>query len=137
MKTNTNNTASDNRRKSNPADPVKGAENEKMRELNVIIHEIERAEMDASKEIDPDFITVNSLVEIIDLDHDKMMTVRLVNPTDVDIRKGRISVLSPLGRALVGNQVGNIVRFIAPMGEKQVRITNIVNQPVASEVLAD
>lgn len=137
MKTNTSNTASDNRRKSNPADPVKGAENGKMRELNGIIQEIERAEMDALQEIDSDFVTVNSLVEIMDLEYDKRMTLKLVNPTDVDIRKGRISLLSPLGSALVGHQVGNIVKFKAPLGEKQVRITNIVNQPVAREVLAD
>lgn len=137
MKTNTSNTASENRRKSNPADPVTGAENEEMVNLKVLIEKVEKSVNNAPKDIEPDLVTVNSLVEILDLDLDKVMTVKLVNPTDVDIRKGRISLLSPLGSALVGNQVGNIVRFNAPMGEKKVRISTIINQPVANGVLAD
>lgn len=137
MKTNTSNTASENRRKSNPADPVTGAENEEMVNLKVLIEKVEKSVNNAPKDIEPDLVTVNSLVEILDLDLDKVMTVKLVNPTDVDIRKGRISLLSPLGSALVGNQVGNIVRFNAPMGEKKVRINTIINQPVANGVLAD
>lgn len=137
MKTNTSNTTSDRRRKSNPADPVTGAENEEMVNLKVLIEKIEKSGNNAPKDIKPDLVTVNSLVEIFDLDLDKTMSVKLVNPPDVDIRKGRISLLSPLGSALIGNQVGNIVRFKAPMGEKKVRIKNIIQQPVANGVFAD
>lgn len=137
MKTNTSNTASDRRRKSNPADPVTGAENEEMVNLKVLIEKAEKSGNNAPKDIEPELVTMNSLVEILDLDNDKMMTVKIVGPPDVDVRTGRISLLSPLGSALVGNQVGNIVKFKAPMGEKKIRIKNITQQPVANGVLAD
>lgn len=137
MKTNTSNTTSDKRRKFNPADPVTGAENEEMVNLKVLIEKIEKSGNNAPKDIEPDLVTVNSLVEILDLDSDKTMTVTIVNPPDVDVRMGRISLLSPLGSALMGHEVRSIVKFKAPMGEKKVMIKNIIQQPVAHGVLAD
>lgn len=113
---------------------IKKAKNEEISNLTILCEEIARAERVNPKEIEPDFVTMNSLVEIIDLDNGKVMTVRLVYPKDADFRKGNISILSLLGSALLGYRVGSIIRFDAPLGEKKIRIKSIIYQPEANGV---
>ena len=59
-------------------------------------------------------------------------TVRLAYPEEADAGKGRVSVLSPLGNALLGVRVGDQVSFATPVGERRVRVTGIPFQPEAA-----
>jgi regulator of nucleoside diphosphate kinase len=113
---------------------IKKTKNEELNNLTVLCEEIARAEKVDPKEIEPDLVTMNSLIEVIDLDNDKVMTIRLVYPKDADFRKGNISILSLLGSALLGYRVGSIIKFDAPLGEKKIRIKNIIYQPEANGV---
>jgi len=113
---------------------IKKTKNEELNNLTVLCEEIARAEKVNPKEIEPDLVTMNSLIEVIDLDNDKVMTIRLVYPKDADFRKGNISILSLLGSALLGYRVGSIIKFDAPLGEKKIRIKNIIYQPEANGV---
>ncbi len=113
---------------------IKKTKNEELNNLTVLCEEIARAEKVNPKKIEPDLVTMNSLIEVIDLDNDKVMTIRLVYPKDADFRKGNISILSLLGSALLGYRVGSIIKFDAPLGEKKIRIKNIIYQPEANGV---
>ena len=73
---------------------IKKTKNEELNNLTILCEEIARAERVNPKEIEPDFVTMNSLIEVVDLDNGKVMTIKLVYPKDADFRKGNISILS-------------------------------------------
>ena len=52
-------------------------------------------------------------------------TYTLVGPAEVDVAAGRISVESPMGKALMGHKVGDTIRVAAPGGERSAKITKI------------
>ena len=102
------------------------------RNLNFLRQEIGRAKkVDASK-MGADYVTMNSEIEILDLDTGKTMAVKLVYPQEADFRSGRISILSPLGSALLGYKVSSTIAFEVPKGTKRIKITKIIYQPEAN-----
>ena len=94
--------------------------------------EIKRAKKVDSKKITPEVITMNSLFEVSDLDNNRLMELKLVYPAEADFNKGHISVLSPLGSALIGYKIGDTISFDVPKGKKSVRINKILYQPEAN-----
>ena len=96
--------------------------------LSFLGAELKRAQKVSAEQLIPDFVSMNSRVEIVDLDTGKAMRVKLVYPGDADFRKGNISVLSPLGAALLGYRSGSIVAFEVPRGIKRMEIKNILYQ---------
>lgn len=113
---------------------IKKIKNDEISNLTFLCKEIARAERINPKEIEPDFVTMNSLIEVVDLDNRKVMTLKLVYPKDADFRNGNISILSLLGSALLGYRVGSIIKFEAPLGERKIRIKSIIYQPEANGV---
>jgi regulator of nucleoside diphosphate kinase len=103
----------------------KMAHTTEMNNLNYLGSEIKRAKRIDERKERPDFIIMNSQVEVIDLDTNREMKVKLVYPREADFRKGNISVLSMLGSALLGYKTGNVISFQAPRGVKKVKIKNI------------
>lgn len=94
--------------------------------------ELQKANKIDSKQITPDFVTMNSVMKVCFLDSGKMMELRLVYPQTADFSKGLISVLSPLGCALLGYKAGDVVTFHAPKGEQNVKIEEVIYQPEAN-----
>jgi regulator of nucleoside diphosphate kinase len=94
--------------------------------------ELQKASKIDSKLITPDFVTMNSVMNVVFLDTCKTMELRLVYPQDANFSKGLISVLSPLGCALLGYKAGDVVTFKAPKGEQKVRIEKVIYQPEAN-----
>jgi regulator of nucleoside diphosphate kinase len=99
--------------------------------LSVLERELERARVVKPEEIPPNVVTMNSQVEVVGLDGTERRCLTLVFPARASIEEGRVSVLAPLGTALLGSQVGNIVQWRTPRGDRQVRIERIVYQPEA------
>lgn len=94
--------------------------------------ELKKAAKIDSKSITPDFVTMNSVIHVVFLDMSKTMDLRLVYPQNANFSKGLISVLSPLGCALLGYRAGDVVTFKAPKGEQKVRIEKVIYQPEAN-----
>lgn len=94
--------------------------------------ELKKAAKIDSKSITPDFVTMNSVINVVFLDMGKAMDLRLVYPQNANFSKGLISVLSPLGCALLGYRAGDVVTFKAPKGEQKVRIEKVIYQPEAN-----
>jgi regulator of nucleoside diphosphate kinase len=101
-------------------------------DLEALADELARAEIVASREVQPDVVTMNSKVVLRDIDTLKEMTCTLVFPRDADIDKGAISVLAPVGTAILGYSKGDVVEWPVPSGIRQFRIEKILYQPEAA-----
>jgi regulator of nucleoside diphosphate kinase len=100
--------------------------------LEVLRREIERARIVAEEKIQENIITMNSTFRVRLLDSGEVRLYTLVFPEDADFSKGKISVLSPLGTALIGYQEGDVVRWLAPAGTKKLKVEKILYQPEAA-----
>lgn len=96
-----------------------------IKNLEYLGAEIKRARR--IKDIKPDdgIITMNSVVEVTDMDTGREMKIKLVYPAEADFKKGNISVLSMFGSALLGYRTGSIISYKAPAGIKKVKIKNV------------
>jgi len=103
-----------------------------LKNIEVLGNEIKRAKKVDSKKIAPEFVTMNSMIEVTDMDTNKLMILKLVYPGDADFKKGYISILSPLGSALLGYKAGDTISFEVPKGVKSIRINKILYQPEAN-----
>jgi len=77
-------------------------------------------------------VTMHSVVAVRDLKADERETYTLVFPDDADIDQGRLSVLAPLGTALLGARAGDVVEFAAPAGTRRLKVEKVLYQPEAS-----
>jgi len=66
-----------------------------------------------------------------DLKAQESETYTLVYPAQADINENKLSVLAPLGMALLGTRLGQIVEFDAPGGQRRLKIEKILYQPEA------
>ena len=77
-------------------------------------------------------VTMNSCVRYEDVHTHEQGTVTIVYPADADVASGRISVLSPVGAALLGESEGNEIELPLPRGQtRRIRINDVVYQPEA------
>jgi len=67
-----------------------------------------------------------------DLKAEESETYTLVYPDAADINEGKRSVLAPLGMALLGAGVGQVVKFDAPAGRRRLKVERILYQPEAA-----
>ncbi|MCL4835296.1 MAG: nucleoside diphosphate kinase regulator [Caldilineaceae bacterium] len=94
--------------------------------------EINRAEVVLSKDIPSDVITMNSTVCIEDLDTKEEEIYTLVFPKNADLSQGKISILAPIGTAMLGYEVGDSFEWEVPAGKRRLRVKKILYQPEAS-----
>src|SRR3954466_7192140 len=71
-----------------------------------------------------DKVVFGATVQLVD-ENDNKIKYQIVGETEADAKAGRISYASPLGRALIGRQVGEEVEFSAPSGDKYYEIKKI------------
>lgn len=101
-------------------------------ELRALHGELERARIVAGEEIHPDVITINSVAELLDLDSGELMEFTLVLPSRANIDEGKISVLAPLGTAMLGYRVGDEFQWAVPYGLRRLKVTQVHFQPEAA-----
>ncbi|MBA1147871.1 GreA/GreB family elongation factor [Ectothiorhodospiraceae bacterium WFHF3C12] len=82
--------------------------------------------------IPPDVVTMNSEVMVKELSTGKGFSCTLVFPRNADSGRRRISVLAPLGAALLGARVGSTVEVRTPAGSRRYRVTELLFQPEAA-----
>ncbi|MBP7282181.1 MAG: nucleoside diphosphate kinase regulator [Leptospiraceae bacterium] len=100
--------------------------------LKDLLGEIERAQKVDSYTIGSNYITMNSIFELKKMNELDFQQFRLVFPEDADIDKDKISVLAPIGTAVLGYKVGDVIKWKVPDGENFFQITNILYQPEAN-----
>lgn len=94
--------------------------------------ELNRAIVVPSKDIPADVITMNSRVHLLDLETKEEMRYTLVFPDEADFTEGKISVLAPIGTAMLGYRAGDTFRWQVPAGVRRIKIQSILYQPEAS-----
>ena len=102
-----------------------------LEEIGALERELTRAEIVPPGAVPSDVITMNSRPELLDLETAERMEVTLVYPADANIEEGKISVLSPLGAAMIGYRVGDEFKWAVPYSERRLRIMAVRYQPEA------
>lgn len=100
--------------------------------LDDLAFELERAVVTQPQDIPDDVITMNSQVVLRDLDHDEELIYTLVYPAEADIMEDKISVLAPIGTAILGYRVGDILEWKIPSGIMRLKVDKILFQPESS-----
>jgi regulator of nucleoside diphosphate kinase len=94
--------------------------------------ELTRALRIAPGEVPADVVTMGSTVHLRELESDEPWTFTVCFPEEANAREGRISVLSPVGTAIIGCRVGDVVDWPVPDGKVRIRIESIAFQPEAA-----
>lgn len=94
--------------------------------------ELMNAEIVAPQEVPGDVITMNSSVRLKDLDTKKELTYTLVFPADADTGQNKISVLAPIGTAMIGYRVGDVITWAVPAGQRRLKVEKVLYQPEAA-----
>lgn len=100
--------------------------------LEQLERELDQADVIESSEISADTVTMNSTALLIDIETDEEMILTLVYPDHAYIPEGRISVLAPVGTAILGCRQGETVEWEVPAGIRSLRVDCILYQPEAA-----
>lgn len=100
--------------------------------LKELENELNRAKVVKPEDIPKDVITMNTKVRVEDLDTEEETTYCLVFPNASDVDQNKLSVLSPIGTALLGYRVGDVIKWKVPAGLTRLKIKKILYQPEAA-----
>jgi len=100
--------------------------------LKKIAEELEKASVVLPDQIPADVITLNSTARLVDRETKEEMVYSLVFPEDADTSQGKISILAPIGTAMLGYKAGDTFEWDTPGGKRIIRVKEIVYQPEAA-----
>ena len=86
---------------------------------------ISRAQVIDPSTLSGDKVMFGASVTLLDLDKDEEITYQIVGEDEADLKEGKISVTSPLARAIIGKQDGDEVQFKAPGGLREYEIMSV------------
>ena len=101
-------------------------------DVSGLVGELQRAVVVPASEIPPDVITMNTRARLLDLDQRTTLDYTVVYPEDADFAAGRISVVAPIGAAMLGYRVGDEIEWVVPSGPRRLRVEAILYQPEAA-----
>jgi regulator of nucleoside diphosphate kinase len=104
--------------------------------LDSLKAELERAILVDAKSVPHDVVTMNSRVRVRDLDTQAELVYQIVFPRDANLQENRISVLAPIGTALLGYQTGSTIEWEVPSGRRRFYIVDVEYQPEAAGLAA-
>jgi regulator of nucleoside diphosphate kinase len=114
----------------------RGANSMDNKYLDTLEQELDRAEVVDPGAIPPDVVTMNSEVRLQDLDSGATQHYKLVFPNHFRIDNS-VSVLAPIGTAMLGYRVGDVVEWRVPKGIRRLKILEVLYQPEAAGVTGD
>ena len=97
--------------------------------LDRLEEELDRAEVVQQQAIPADVITMRSTVRVKDLDTSEEIIYRLVFPTEANYDQGKISVLAPIGTAMLGYRRGDVIEWQVPSGVRRLSVEEVLYQP--------
>lgn len=101
--------------------------------LETLEEELDNAEIVEPDALPADVVTMNSEVKLKDLDSKEVLVYRLIFPHQP--RTGNtISVLAPIGTALLGYRVGDVIEWPVPKGIRRLKVLKVLYQPEAAGV---
>ena len=101
-------------------------------DLDLLEKELNEAILVDPERVPEDVITMNSKVNVTDIESGEKMTYILVFPAEANISKKKLSILAPLGMALLGYRKGDIIEWVVPSGIRKLQVDEILYQPEAA-----
>lgn len=140
MKKTTNNLATiyitsvDHERLGNLIEVSRERDGEMNREyLDELESELDRAEIVDQKDIPADVITMRSRVQLKDMITGDTTIYSLVFPTEANLSEGKISILAPVGTAMLGYRLGDVIEGQVPSGLRRLKVEEVVYQPESAQ----
>ena len=99
-----------------------GMVNARLGQLRARLRELSMVDM---SRIPKDRVGLGSTVTVLDLSKEEEVTYQLLTSEEADVARGRISTTSPIGRALLGKQVGDTVKVMIPDGTREMEIIKL------------
>ncbi len=100
--------------------------------LKELARELALAEAVEPQDVPADVVTMNSRVILKDVESGEQMDYTLVFPEQANIEQGRLSVVSPIGTAILGYAKGDTLSWQTPGGPRKLQILDIPYQPEAA-----
>jgi len=100
--------------------------------LKRLEEELYQANIVEPENIPLDVVTINSKVQLREIGSGLEIIIILVFPSEADLSEHKISILAPIGSAIIGRQTGDIIKWKAPGGIKRAEIEKLLYQPEAS-----
>lgn len=104
--------------------------------LDILEQELDRADVVEPEAIPHDVVTMNSEVRLKDLDSGTIQRYRLVFPNQFRCDYS-VSVLAPIGTAMLGYRVGDVIEWRVPKGIRRLKVLEVIYQPEAAGVGGD
>lgn len=101
--------------------------------LDMLEQELDRAEVVEPEALPRDVVTMNSEVRLQDLDSGSIQRYKLVFPHQFR-SEDSVSVLAPIGMAMLGYRVGDVIEWRVPKGIRRLKVLEVVYQPEAAGV---
>jgi regulator of nucleoside diphosphate kinase len=99
--------------------------------LNALDAQLRRCFVVKPDAVPRNVVTMNSRVRVRDMRANKAQTYTLVYPRDANIDAGKLSVLAPLGTAILGGRTGDVIRWQVPAGIRTLKIERVLYEPQA------
>jgi regulator of nucleoside diphosphate kinase len=111
---------------------VRGSSGKPTANLDSLEKELDRAKQVSPQKVPKEVVTMNSRVRLRDLDSGEESVYTIVFPDQTNLEQGKISVLAPIGTALLGYRVGAQVEWQVPSGTRRLEILEVLYQPEAA-----
>ncbi|MDX8384728.1 MAG: transcription elongation factor GreA [Ghiorsea sp.] len=93
--------------------------------VKLLEDKLARSQIIDPQSVSSDRIVFGATVNLVDVDTEKKVTYQIVGEDEAKIENGTISVTSPIARALIGKEEGDVATVRAPGGEREYEITGI------------
>ena len=100
--------------------------------LETLQGELDRAHIVDPTAVPHDVVTMNSRVRLTDIETNEEHVYTLVFPSEANVEQRKISILAPIGTAILGYRVGDTVKWSVPGGIRTLRLEEILYQPEAA-----
>jgi regulator of nucleoside diphosphate kinase len=97
--------------------------------LRALAEQLDEARIVDPGSVPPDVVTMRSSIRVLDMVSGETATYTLSYPVEADLAAGRLSVLAPIGTALLGYREGDVIEWPVPGGVRVLRIEKLLHQP--------
>jgi regulator of nucleoside diphosphate kinase len=97
--------------------------------------ELMRAKIVDAANVPHDVVTMGSTVRLRDVDTDEVEVYTLVYPHEAKIADSKLSILAPIGTAILGYRVGDVVTWRVPSGPRRLQVEEVLYQPERESAL--
>ncbi|MBP7637550.1 MAG: nucleoside diphosphate kinase regulator [Kiritimatiellae bacterium] len=106
--------------------------NRDRKDLSALAEELKQATIVTPDSLPANVVTMNTRLRLMDLDTRQPFEMTVVFPQDADVDTGKVSIISPVGTAVLGYAEGDTIEWSVPAGTRRLQIEKILYQPEAA-----